>query len=166
MTVTVVVGNPKPASRTRDAAELLAKALTGSAPDQVVELSDLGPGLLTWGADTAVDAALEQVRSSAVAVFACPTYKGTYTGLLKLFLDRIPGGDGLAGVVGVPLMLGAAADHALAPDLTLRPVLSTLGATCALPGLYLIDSTYTSDGALDGYAEHWSPVVRALAPAG
>ncbi|MEQ3553679.1 NAD(P)H-dependent oxidoreductase [Pseudonocardia nematodicida] len=91
-------------------------------------------------ADDAVDTALERVRASAVTVFACPTYKGTYTGLLKLFLDRIPGGDGLAGVVAAPLMLGAGPDHALAPDLTLRPVLFTLGATCALPGLYLIDS--------------------------
>ena len=40
-------------------------------------------------------------------VVASPTYKATYAGLLKLFLDRL-GGESLAGVTAVPLMLGRA----------------------------------------------------------
>ena len=56
---------------------------------------------------------------------ASPTYKATYTGLLKLFLDRFAT-DGLRGVA-VPLMLGAGPGHALAPELTLRPVLTEIG---------------------------------------
>ncbi len=35
MKVTVVAGNPKPGSRTLDAATVLATALTGEAPDHV-----------------------------------------------------------------------------------------------------------------------------------
>ena len=46
--------------------------------------------------------------SADLVVVASPTYKATYTGLLKLFLDRFAGGTGLRGVA-VPLMLGARA---------------------------------------------------------
>src|SRR4051794_7935767 len=48
MTV-VVVGNPKPMSRTRAAAELVAERLTGAPPEHVVDVVDLGAGLLGWG---------------------------------------------------------------------------------------------------------------------
>ncbi|MEV0688484.1 NAD(P)H-dependent oxidoreductase [Nocardia sp. NPDC050378] len=164
MITTVVVGNPKPASRTRSASVLLAEQLTGVAPDHVIDVIDLGPGLLGWG-DAKVAAAVETVRSSSLVVFGSPTFKATYTGLLKLFLDQFPGATGLAGVVAVPFMLGGAAQHALAPDLTLKPVLAELGATCALPGLYLIDAGYADDPALSAYAERWRPVVDALVPA-
>lgn len=47
MTV-VVVGNPKPMSRTRAAAELVAEMLTGTGPEQVIDVVDLGAGLLSW----------------------------------------------------------------------------------------------------------------------
>ncbi|PRC53581.1 NADPH-dependent FMN reductase, partial [Mycobacterium sp. ITM-2017-0098] len=48
MTV-VVVGNPKPMSRTRAAAELIAEKLTGIPPEHVIDVVDLGAGLLGWG---------------------------------------------------------------------------------------------------------------------
>jgi FMN reductase len=161
VTTTVVVGNPKPASRTLEASILLADKLTGHKPDHVIDLIDLGAGLLDW-ADGDVAAAIDTVQSSSFVVFGSPTFKATYTGLLKLFLDRFAGGTGLAGILSVPLMLGAAPTHALAPDLTLKPVLTELGGTCALPGLYLMDSSYTEDPALDAYVERWRPVVNAL----
>ncbi|MEU9059214.1 NAD(P)H-dependent oxidoreductase [Streptomyces sp. NPDC048430] len=170
MTITVVVGNPKPASRTLAAATLLAEKLGGRTPgtgaDHTIDLVELGPGLLGWG-DEAVKQAVHTVGTSSLVVFASPTFKATYTGLLKLFLDQFAGGTGLQGVLAVPLMLGAGPAHALAPELTLKPVLSELGGTCALPGLYLLDSTYAEGPGLDAYVERWTPVVRALtAPAG
>ena len=48
MTV-VVVRNPKPMSRTRAAAEMVAEKLTGVPPDHVIDVIDLGAGLLGWG---------------------------------------------------------------------------------------------------------------------
>ena len=161
MTTTVVVGNPKPASRTLEAGRLLAEALTGGPADHVIDVVDLGPGLLGWG-DEAVAAAVRTVQESSLVVFASPTFKATYTGLLKLFLDQFAGGTGLQGVVSVPLMLGAGPAHAMAPDLLLKPVLSELGGTCALPGLYLIDETYAEDPKLSDYAKRWAPTVAAL----
>ena len=80
--------------------------------------------------------AVTALREAEVAVVASPTCKGTYTGLLKLFLDQVATGD-LAGVVAVPLMLGGGPAHALAPDLLLNPCWSSWGDdthTRALPG--------------------------------
>ncbi len=59
-------------------------------------------------------------------------------------------------------MLGAGPAHALAPDLLLKPVLVELGATTALPGLYLSDRTFGEDGVITAYADRWRPVVQAL----
>ena len=158
--VAVVVGNPRPRSRTRHAAVHLATALTGTAPDPVVDLADLGPGLLDW-ADPAVTAVVDEVRAADLLVVASPTYKATYTGLLKLFLDRFPPG-GLRGVLAVPLMLGAGPAHALAPELTLRPVLTEIGATVPVPGAYVLDASYDDPAAYDGWLEAARPVVAAL----
>ena len=106
MTVAVVVGNPKPGSRTLDAATRVAERLAGRPADLVLDLVELGPGLLGWG-DEAVGRAVEQVQQASWVVVASPTYKATYTGLLKLFLDQFAAGS-LAGVVAFPLMLGGA----------------------------------------------------------
>ncbi len=157
----MVAGNPKKGSRTLDAATRLAQEITGRAPDTVVDVITLGPGLLGWG-DQAVSDAVRAVASADLVVVASPTFKATYSGVLKLFLDQFATGDGLRGVVAVPLMLGAGPAHALAPDVLLKPVLVELGAITPAPGLYLRDSTYTTDGAITGYTARWAPVLTAL----
>ncbi len=164
MRTAVVVGNPKPASRTAKAAEAIAENLTGAPVDVAVDVIGLGPGLLGWG-DPAVKEAVESVASAELVVFASPTFKATYTGLLKLFLDQFATGDGLKGVTALPLMLGAGPAHALAPDLLLKPVLVELGATCPSPGLYLNDKRAEELGAeapeVTAYLDTWRPVLLA-----
>ncbi|MBF6232282.1 NADPH-dependent FMN reductase [Nocardia farcinica] len=164
MTVSVVVGNPKPASRTLTAATRLAEGLAPGGEPRVFDLVALAPKLLTWG-DEEVAAAVRAVAESDLVVFASPTFKATFTGLLKLFLEQFAGGTGLAGVLAVPLMLGGSPAHSLAPVVHLEPVLVELGATTALPGLYLSDSTFGDDGVLEAYVERWRPVVTALTEA-
>jgi FMN reductase len=151
VTFAVVVGNPKPASRTLDAAAKVAARLTDRAADVVIDLADFGPRLLTWG-DDEVARAIAQVQAATAVVVASPTYRASYTGLLKLFLDQIPSG-GLAGVVAFPLMLGGAWVHALAPEVFLKPVLVELGASCPARGLFLLDSDYESPAVLDPWIE-------------
>lgn len=163
MQTVVVVGNPRTKSRTRDAGVRLA-GLLGAPDPEVLEVIDLGPALLGWG-DPSVKAAVQRVAGADLAVFASPTFKATYTGLLKLFLDQFSTGDGLGGVTAVPLMLGAGRAHALAPDLLLKPVLVELGATTPAPGLYQIDATYAQDGTAERYAQRWAPVVAATVSA-
>ncbi|GAA0999853.1 NAD(P)H-dependent oxidoreductase [Acrocarpospora macrocephala] len=147
MNTVVLVGNPKPASRTLAAARLVAQLLTGSPPDAVVDVVGLGAELLRPGGP-AVAAAIRTVRAATLAVVASPTYKASYTGLLKLFLDQLPP-DGLRGVAAVPMMLGAGPDHALAPELLLKPVLVELGATCPTRGLYVLDHRYDDPLAIE-----------------
>jgi FMN reductase len=156
----VVVGNPKPASRTLSAAVHLARELSGSAPDLVVDLATLGPALLDW-ADEDVAGLVKQVGEADLVVFASPTYKGTYTGLLKLFLDRFAGGTGLRGVA-VPLLLGGSPAHALAPELTLRPVLTEIGGTVPGRGLFVIDKQYDDPAAYADWLAATRPAVSAL----
>jgi FMN reductase len=111
---------------------------------------DFGGALLEWG-NADVTRAIEAVRGADAVVFASPTFKATYTGLLKLFLDQFPS-DGLKGVMSFPLMLGAGPAHAMAPDLLLKPVLVELGGVCPAAGLYLIDKSYNEDPRLDEWA--------------
>lgn len=157
MTV-VVVGNPKPMSRTRAAAELVATRLSGAAPTAVIDVVDLGPGLLGWG-DPQVAEAKKTVLAADSLVVASPTFKATYTGLLKLFLDQFGQGE-LAGIPTFPVMLGASQLHALAPELTLRPVLVEIGASCPAPSLYLLDS---EDGTSDALSK-WLEIAAKYVP--
>ena len=157
--VAVVVGNPKPESRTLIAALHVARELAGDEPDVVVDLATLGPAVLDWQ-DTGVTSLVEQVGSADLVVVACPTYKATYTGLLKVFLDRFAGGTGLRGVV-VPLMLGAGPGHGLAPELSLRPVLAELGGT-TVRGLYVLEDQYHDPAAYDDWLGAVRPTVSSL----
>jgi len=153
----VVVGNPRPASRTREAAQIVARSV-GADELEVIEVSELGPGLLGWG-DPAVAEAKKKVQAADLAVIASPTFKATYTGLLKLFLEQFEGRTGMAGVLAIPMMLGAGPTHALAPDILLKPVLSEIGATCPTQGLYLLDSDYRESVTLNEWVEQWAPVI-------
>ena len=127
--------------------------LTGAPPDLALDLADFGPRLLEPD-DPEVDNAVKAVTGHDLVVFASPTYKASYTGLLKVFLDRFPP-DALAGVTAVPLMLGGHWRHGLAAELLLKPVLVELGATAPTRGLFLLDSELTGE-TLDA----WLAVAR------
>jgi FMN reductase len=158
--VAVVVGNPRPASRTLAAATYVAHELAGREPDLVVDLAALGPAVLDWS-DPDVSLLVDRVGRAGLVVVASPTYKGAYTGLLKLFLDRFAGGTGLTGVA-VPLLLGGSAAHALAPELTLRPVLTEIGATVPGRGLFVIDQQHDDPAAYADWLAATRPIVTSL----
>jgi FMN reductase len=160
MSTAVVVGNPKPQSRTLTAATLVARELTGAEPDLVVDLATLGAELLDWKS-IAVSELVDGIGSADLVVVASPTYKATYTGLLKLFLDRFAGRTGLRGVA-VPLMLGAGPGHALAPELHLRPLLTELGGIVPGRALYILDSQHDDPSAYADWLEITRPTVTGL----
>lgn len=162
MTTGIIVGNPKPASRTFQAATTVAEQLTGSAPDFAIDLATLGAGLLDWS-DTAVAAAVEQVKAAELVVVASPTYKGTYTGLLKLFLDRF-GANSLAGVTAIPLQLGGDWKHALAPEAFLKPVLTEIGLSTPTRALYLLDSDSEAGFENSPTLQEWLTTAKLQLP--
>jgi FMN reductase len=168
MDVAVVVGNPRSGGRTTTVAEAVAswvtRSLPGSHATTTYELSELTGELFDWNS-ARVAAVNEAVRTSDLAVFASPTYKASFTGLLKVFLDRYPS-EGLAGLVAVPVMLGAAPNHHLAVETQLRPVLVDLAAVMPTKGLFVVDSQLDT---LDETIEQWwriaaEPLRRLLGP--
>ena len=136
--VSIVVGNPKAKSRTLKVALVLVEKLLGSVDHEttVIDLADHSDELWTWPSEK-MDALNERVASSDLAVFASPTYKATYTGLLKSFLDRY-GANGLAGVTAIPVLTGADLTHSMGPSVNLAPLLVELGATVPGRGFYFV----------------------------
>jgi FMN reductase len=161
--VAAVVGNPNAGGRTTTVARAVADAVAaavGGADVEVVELADVAAHLFEWD-NADLDAVTTRVADADVVVAACPTYKATYTGLLKAFLDRY-GNDGLAGCVAVPVMVGAAPIHALAPEAYLRPLLVELGATVPSRGLYVLDSKMDAlDETIAAWIESAGPQIAA-----
>lgn len=167
ITVSVVVGNPKPMSRTRLIAQETVHAFlsSGGYTEQVFDLADYASELFEWPSGR-VAAVSEQVAASDLVVFASPTYKATYTGLLKAFLDRYPAG-GLAGVVAIPVMTGADLTHAVAPDAHLRPLLVELGASVPTSSLYFVTSQMDKmSESIADWAEFNTMLFRGLARVG
>ena len=158
MRIAVVIGNPKPGSRTLSAALAVAEATQaalGISERLVIDLTTYGGALLDWSS-TEVTELNAAVAGSQLIVIASPTY----TGLLKVFLDRY-GNNGLAGTVAVPLMTGAAPIHTLAPELHLRPLLSELGASVPTRSIYLLESTFDDlPTAITSWAEIALPQLK------
>jgi FMN reductase len=156
--LTILVGNPKPNSRTLGVAAAVADALAppvnGSART-TIDLADVASELFD-PESLIVPALLEQVASSDVVIVASPTYKATYTGMLKCFFDRY-GNNSLAATVAVPVMTGAAPIHALAPEVSLRPLLVELGSSVPCRGLFVTEADFENlEGAVANWA--WSAV--------
>ncbi|HEX2383398.1 MAG TPA: NAD(P)H-dependent oxidoreductase [Acidimicrobiales bacterium] len=153
--VGVVVGNPKARSRTLDVGVAVAQASAAAAGVDdhdmvVVDLVDLGSQLFDWSSP-AVREVVDAVSACSLLVVASPTYKASYTGLLKSFLDWFST-TGLRDVVTVPVMVGAGAGHALAVEVHLRPVLVEIGATLPTRGLYVLESDLSK---LDAVIAQW-----------
>ena len=159
MKIAVVVGNPKAGSRTLTVALAVGQRLQGGSPDPlVVDLADHASELSA--ADSPAIELLHSVASSDEVVVASPTYKATYTGLLKAFLDRYPN-DGLARTVCIPVMTGAAPIHALAPEVHLRPLLVEPGASTPPAGCSSRSSSSTSSTLSSLHAATARPRVDA-----
>jgi FMN reductase len=167
MSITVVVGNPKANSRTLRVALAVADVLAASLADTsdrlVIDLADVAAELYDPDS-TRVQELLDAVASSDLLIVASPTFKATYTGLLKSFFDRY-GSNALNHAVAVGVMTGAGPIHALAPEVHLRPLLVELGASTPTRSLYVTEQQFDDlDAVIGGWAAEAGPrVVRALA---
>jgi FMN reductase len=160
----VVIGNPRPASRTRavavEAAGTVAKHAAMDTEPEILDLAAIGPHLLAAEPPGAVETAVDKVLGADVLLVASPTYKGTYTGLLKVFFDRFATGA-LRGTTALPVMVMGSPRHALADEVHLRPLLVELGATVPTPGLALVEADLESPGeVLAEWAELVAPALR------
>ena len=139
--ILALIGNPRPRSRTHSLARALATelaAVTAEGAVVEVDLASLGPHVLDPLNEAAAEA-VHRVLAADILVVASPTFKATYSGLLKAFLDRL-GTGALSGTPAIPILLGGSADHRLAVDVHFTPLLFELGATVPARGLYVLES--------------------------
>jgi FMN reductase len=161
--VVVVVGNPQAASRTAALAvhvgQELAEIVGPRTGVELIELAPLATDLTSWG-DPTVSALKDQVLRASALVVASPTYKASFTGLVKLFLDQFGHGE-LAGLPTVPVMTGGSMEHALAVEVHLKPVLVEIGASCLTRGLFVGGADVdTPDQAVADWLAESRPVLQ------
>lgn len=169
--IAVICGNPRPQSRTLGAALALGKAIRARiAPDGaeplVLDLAEMSGELLDPASERA-SAAVDRAVGARLLVVATPVYKGSFTGLLKVFLDRFPTGA-LTGSVAIPMTVSASPAHQLVADTQLRPVLIELGASTptrafAITEDKLPDLPPVVEGWLDAQARVLSALVQPTA---
>ena len=161
--IVTVVGNPRPESRTHSLARTLADELAGALPEakvSAVDLAVLGSRVLDQ-TDPEAAAAVTQVLDADILVLASPTYKATYSGLLKAFLDRLGTGS-LAGKRAIPVLLGGAPNHQLAVDVHFTPLLLELGAAVPVRGLFVLEADIPAFGTFAaGWAAQHAPALAA-----
>lgn len=163
--VTLVVGNPKPMSRTLRIAELLVRKLLGeqSFTLDIIDLADHTDEIFKWPSEHMAKLSA-QVAESNLIVVASPTYKATYTGLLKAFLDRYPA-NALRGVVAIPVMTGADEGHSMAPIVNLDPLLVELGANVPFRGFYFpLSKMNQLEEIVDAAVSDYTMAANALRP--
>jgi FMN reductase len=142
--VVVVSGHPRPGSRTLRLATAVGKRFAesrGQATFVTVDVAELGPALLL-PADGATGEALLQVQDATLLIVATPTYRGTYSGALKVLFDQLPA-NALAGVLAVPVVTADIQSQADAAEAFLARLLSELGADVVDFGLTAIGPELT-----------------------
>ncbi|SFP35777.1 FMN reductase [Actinomadura madurae] len=153
--IAVVVGNPKPRSRTFLVAEAVADRVAEHLCGHrkiTIDLIDHADRIFRWP-DDGMNELAEAVRTSDIVVVASPTYKASYTGLLKSFLDRYAS-NSLLGVRTIPILTASAPEHALAVEFALRPLLVELGASVPTRGLYFpMSSMPRFDATIDAWIQ-------------
>ncbi|MFF4604889.1 NADPH-dependent FMN reductase [Streptomyces sp. NPDC001339] len=139
--VLVVSGSPSPTSKT----ELVGDHITRRLAEYEwhaghLRVRTLPPAALLHAdaADPAIATALDQVSRADGIVLATPTYKASFSGLLKTFLDLLPQ-YGFTHKAVLPLATGGSAAHVLMLDYALRPVVHSLGARHVVQGFFLLD---------------------------
>lgn len=143
--VLIISGSPTPGSRLNGIIDYSQNKLeeSGFEVDHLVVSELPSEDLIKANfASEAIKEAQAKVEKATAAIIASPVYKASYTGVLKTFLDLIPQ-KGLQGKIVYPLFVGGTIAHFLAIDYSLKPVVSALGATNILNGVYALDQWIT-----------------------
>ncbi len=128
----------------------------------VIDVLDHGHQLIDaigGAVDDALAADLARVASADLLVVATPVYKGSYTGLLKLFVDFL----GQDALLGLPVVLAATGGndlHSLVIDHELRPLFGFFRAHTLPVGVYARGFDFA-----DGVSESLSASIEAAVDA-
>ncbi|NMO57704.1 NAD(P)H-dependent oxidoreductase [Actinoplanes sp. TBRC 11911] len=164
--VVELVGSPHSSSRTWALAEAVRSALTtmgivSGHNHEVLELSQIvGVSFTAQPIAASVPHAdpFTTVRRARLLIVASPAYKGTYTGLLKVFLDQLPR-DALAGTVAIPVVLAASRIHEQTASEALSALLRELGASVPAVALTANAAKTSLTAAAIAWARHYATAV-------
>lgn len=79
------------------------------------------------------------VEKAKAVIISTPIYNSSYTGALKALLDLLPQ-YALAEKTILPIATGGTSNHLLSIDYAIKPLLSAMGATHILRGVYIVSS--------------------------
>lgn len=142
-------GSPSATSKTHAVA---ATAVECEGAGTVVDLGSLDAGaLLGRSVDPATRAALDAVAEARVLLIVTPTYRATFSGLLKVFFDLLPN-SALTETVCILAATGGSEQHYLALDNGLRPMVASMGGLSVPTAVYLTGADFDVDNALTASA--------------
>lgn len=158
--ILLLSGSPSLVSRSGSLLEYARRHFVSSGiTAHVLGLNDFPAKDLILGKydSPAFDDVKNLLTEASAVVVGTPIYKASYTGGLKALLDILPQ-TALRGKTLLPLATGGSPAHQLAIDYALKPVLSALGATDLLQGVYIVDSQLKV--GTDGLPEFSDEVLR------
>lgn len=168
--VTVSAGTSDP-STTRMLADRLGRAALTRLTERGVRATlttldlrtiahDLLDTMLTGVRSTAAEEAMDAVRGADGLVVTTPVYSGSYSGLLKMFLDVLDRG----AIDGTPVLLSATGGtprHSLAIDYALRPLVAYLRASAMPTAVYAATDDWSGGSGGPGGPDLAGRIVRA-----
>lgn len=145
--VTLIVGANSTSSRLNGLVEYTQKVLFDyKIQTQVIQVHMLPhQALLTADVmDSTLQSYNEQLAASDGVLVFTPIFKGSYSGILKTYLDVLPQ-KALADKVVYALGLGGSQHHLLALQYALEPVLKELGTEELLQSTYVVQDQVAKD---------------------
>ena len=165
-----LIGSPVPGSRTRQLVSAVADALVAAdavlpTQHQVIELAT-SVGITFTDTPIAVSCPVPDlfgtIAAAGLLIVGTPTYKGTYTGLLKLVLDHVDRGA-LTGTVAVPVAITASNRYVPSVAAALTALLVEMGATVPAPPLVQFQELDAATAASAWTGTHAPTIATALA---
>lgn len=140
--LTIISGSPTEQTRLNGIlAEIVKQSERENLKPEIIDIRELPPQDLIHAKfdSEEISKANKKVEDSTIIVILTPVYKASFTGVLKTYLDLLPQ-NSLEGKIVLPVAIGGTYGHLLMIDYSLKPVLSALGATHILKGVFILDS--------------------------
>ena len=140
--IVTISGSPSPFSRSSAildyAKELSAKHGLGVAS---ISVCDLSPEVLIYCNYESPELKKLQllIKYAKAVIISTPVYHSFHTGILKALLDLMPQ-YAFAKKIILPIAVGETTNHLLSIDYTFKILLTAMGATRILTGIYIINS--------------------------
>ncbi|HYD59136.1 MAG TPA: NAD(P)H-dependent oxidoreductase [Noviherbaspirillum sp.] len=147
--IVAISGSLSKPSRTRSLTEYIADRIAQrtTARIQVVDIADLAGELAGAVSFSNIPASVirahKLIEEADLVILASPTYKGSYSGLFKHFLDLLDP-SALKGKVTLLATTGGSDRHALVIEHQLRPLASFFETVTVPAGVYVKDSDFVN----------------------